>query len=563
MPPTAAIIIPTRDRAAYLDVALASIVPQARAAGAQVVVVDDGPDADTRATAERHGARYVLPPPPGGLNAARNAGLDATTADLVVYVDDDVRVHDGWLRALLDAAAALPQDAGVLTGPILARFEDHRFHVCGRENPPITTTDLGPDPVEAPYAWGANMAIRRSAVERIGRFDEGTHLTNAGDEQEWQDRWRAAGGTIRYVPGAALDHRRAGDDARLRSLCRSAYARGRASRRFDVFKRTQPSTRAEVRTLAGCLWHGPRRACMNGPVLAAHAWGRVRELAAEWHPRHAAPAAVGTPDFLAGTSGTVGGRRAVLRRLQDRRLDRRGAARRRALRRRAETAGIRRRVLVLGVERPEVANTMSATHAELARSVHDVEVRTAHAGAAGKFENLNRLLAEAPLDSVDWLLVVDDDVDLPHGFLDVFLLVCEEAGLRLAQPAHRLASHAAWDVTRRRDAEGDWRETTFVEIGPITAFHRDTFRALLPFPDLRMGWGLDAHWSAVARAAGWPIGIVDVVPVGHTLRPVAETYPREDAIDEARSFLATRPYVRRDEVGTLRSGRVADYGPTP
>jgi len=562
MTPTAAIIIPTRDRADYLDVALASIVPQARAAGAEVVVVDDGPDDATRATAQRYGARYVTPPPPGGLNAARNAGLDATTAELLVYVDDDVRVHDGWLQALLDAAAALPPDAGVLTGPILAQFEDHRFRLCGRENPPITTTDLGSEPVEAPHAWGANMTIRRSTFERIGRFDEGAHLTNAGDEQEWQDRWRASGGTIHYLPGAALDHRRAGDDARLRSLCRAAYARGRASRRFDVFKRTQPSTRAELRTLAGCLWHGPRRACMNGPVLAAHACGRIRELAAEWNPRHAAPAAAGTPDFLAGTSGTVSGRRAVLRRLHDRRLDRRGAGRRRELRRRAETTGVPRRVLVIGVERPEVENTMSATHAELARSIHDVEVRTTRAGDAGKFENLNGLLAEATLDNVDWLLVVDDDVDLPAGFLDVFLLVCEEAGLKLAQPAHRLASHAAWDVTRRRDGDGDWRQTTFVEIGPITAFHRDTFRTLLPFPDLRMGWGLDAHWSAITRAAGWPIGIVDAVPVGHTLRPVAESYPREDAVAEARAFLEARPYVRREEVATLRTGRVPDYGPS-
>ena len=41
------------------------------------------------------------------------------------------------------------------------------------------------------------------------------------------------------------------------------------------------------------------------------------------------------------------------------------------------------------------------------------------------------------------------------------------------------------------------RETAFVEIGPVTAFHRDTFATLLPFPDVGMGWGLDVHWAAV------------------------------------------------------------------
>jgi hypothetical protein len=110
-------------------------------------------------------------------------------------------------------------------------------------------------------------------------------------------------------------------------------------------------------------------------------------------------------------------------------------------------------------------------------------------------------------------------------------------------------------VTRRRTG-GDWRETTFVEIGPVTAFHRDVFPALLPFPELRMGWGLDAHWSAVARDRGWRIGVVDATPVGHTIRPAAEGYPREAAAAEARAFLAQRPYVRRNEVRTLRTGRL-------
>ena len=171
---------------------------------------------------------------------------------------------------------------------------------------------------------------------------------------------------------------------------------------------------------------------------------------------------------------------------------------------------------------------------------------------AGKFERLNELLEGRDLDALDWLLVVDDDVDLPRGFLDRFLAAAEGAGLLLAQPAHRLRSHAAWDVTRRV-AGALARETTFVEIGPVTAFAQPTFATLLPFPaGLRMGWGLDAHWSALAAEHGWPIGVVDATPVGHTLRAVAGTYPREAAIAEARTFLDGRPYVTRDEVRTLR-----------
>src|SRR5215217_7319125 len=193
--------------------------------------------------------------------------------------------------------------------PIHARFEDHPLRTCGREGPPVTFLDLGPVDADAPHAWGANMAIRRTAVERVGAFDERRELY--GDEQEWQARWLAAGGRIRYLAAAALDHRRAGDDARLRSLARAAYRRGQSSRRFDVLQGTAPSVAAELRVLAGCAAHGPRFRCANGPIMTAHSAGRLRALAGgAWRRRpHAAPG----EDFLSGHSGTVGGRRGRLR----------------------------------------------------------------------------------------------------------------------------------------------------------------------------------------------------------------------------------------------------------
>src|SRR4051812_22145175 len=135
---TASIIVPTRDRAGYLDVALASIAPQAAAAGAELLVVDDGPGAATRAVAERHGARYVAHAVSRGLNAARNSGVDAARGELLVFVDDDVAVRPGWLAALLRAHAAEDPDVAVLTGPIHARLEDHALRSCGRGGPPLS-----------------------------------------------------------------------------------------------------------------------------------------------------------------------------------------------------------------------------------------------------------------------------------------------------------------------------------------------------------------------------------------------------------------------------------------
>jgi hypothetical protein len=214
-----------------------------------------------------------------------------------------------------------------------------------------------------------------------------------------------------------------------------------------------------------------------------------------------------------------------------------------------------RDVLVIGVYRSgsSMPDALHAVHSE----THSVRIALGALGesdaalrdhtvaehlAGGKFENLNELLKSAEASAADWVLVVDDDVRLPRAFLDRFVALCEAFGLHLAQPAQTLRSHSAWKVTRRRPASLV-RETRFVEIGPVTAFSRRAAAELLPFPELRYGWGLDLHWAAVAGQRGWRLGVVDALPVRHESGLVAATYSREAAEAEAAGFLADRPYL--------------------
>ena len=287
---------------------------------------------------------------------------------------------------------------------------------------------------------------------------------------------------------------------------------------------------------------------MMGPVTAAHSLGRV-EATISRSPLPGTPVISGENDFLSLSSGLVAGRRGQLLALADKGLDLLESRRRRQLKRLAKSAP-RRRVLVLTIASQSGVNLLEEQRTELLRSRHDVELVVRSAGPDGKFGNLNRLVAEIHLRAFDWIIVLDDDVALPQDFLDSFLLSCEEFNFQIAQPAHRLHSHAAWPITRRRRGVRS-RRTTFVEIGPLTAFTPLAAQELIPFPPLRMGWGLDAHWAAIAAKHGWPIGIVDATPVGHTLRPVAADYPRAGAIAEAQQFLADKPYLRRDEVRTI------------
>ena len=360
---------------------------------------------------------------------------------------------------------------------------------------------------------------------------------------------KAAGGRIRYVAGAALDHRRAGDDARLRALC----ARRLPPRPGQPpLRRLQGHARRRWRPSCACspaaLLHGPRRACMNGPVLSR---ALARAPARGAGRRRPAPAPA--EDFLSGTSGTVGGKRGALLRAARRVARRaRGAARARACA--APRAASRRAGACSRWASSAPARSWPPRAPSCVRSRHAVDVVTAPQGERGKFENLNALLAAHPPAAYDWLLVIDDDVALPRGFLDAFLCAAERTGLKLAQPAHRLHSHAAWPVTRRHPG-ATARETTFVEIGPVTAFHRDSFDVLLPFPEgLRMGWGLDVHWAAVAararladrdrrRHADRP----HPAPGGQRLRRA--TRPRR----EARAFLA-EPALRAPRRGAHAGG---------
>jgi glycosyltransferase involved in cell wall biosynthesis len=271
--PVVSVVVPTRDRAGYLDVTLASLADQDFTEPYEVIVVDDGSRDSTGDVIRRHGARELMHNPPRGPNAARNAGAQMAEADLIALVDDDVFAPREWLREFVEGAGR-HADAQAFGGPIRARLEGPAPRSCGREAPPVTTLDLGSGDVEAVLVWSANMLLRRSALELAGPFDES--LPTGGDEEEWLRRLASRGGKIVYIAAAAIDHRRAGDDARLRSLMRSAYHRGYNLRGFDETHHKAPSLARELRVLAGCGWHTLRRACPQGLIMGAHSAGRLK-----------------------------------------------------------------------------------------------------------------------------------------------------------------------------------------------------------------------------------------------------------------------------------------------
>ena len=478
-----------------------------------------------------------------GLNAARNTAIEAAQADLLCFLDDDAEAWPGWLGALLAAAQEHPEHEA-FGGPIQARLEGTNLHACGREPPPVTTLDLGPDDRDAEFVWGANLTLRRSALERVGGFDPGLDLY--GDEEDWQRRLHAAGGRIRYVAAAGVDHRRTGKDARIGGLSRAAYGRGRNSRRYDARKGVAPPVAAELRTLAGCLWHIVRRRCGNGIVLTALTLGRLREAL---RPKRVPPS-TRDPDYLSGRSGTLGRRGLLAGRLRDARANVRTAPHPPAAGEGRAHEPEPQRARALGRAAAATSGRRPRSGTSSATSHHDALLRiVAPAEGAGKWANLNAALVAHPPRGFHWLLIVDDDVVLParlprrlHLARRAPRLPPRPAGARL-RLARRLGGDAA--PTRPDRPAHALRGDRAGDRDPGRRVRRP---AAVPRPP--DGLGARRALGGDGRAAALEARVIDATPIRHT-RPVAAAYPRDAAMAEADRFLAGKPYVTREQAAEV------------
>ena len=173
---------------------------------------------------------------------------------------------------------------------------------------------------------------------------------------------------------------------------------------------------------------------------------------------------------------------------------------------------------------------------------------------APKFEVINKLLKGADLSSFDYVIVCDDDIYLPHRFLAAFLGYQKSYDLAIAQPARVWHSHFDHAFVLRRP----WwkvRETRFVECGPLVSFRRDAVRLLMPFEHAEQLWGLDFIWPAILEKHGLKMGIVDAVPVDHSLRPQAASYGKSEHDVAMHKFLATTQHLSMSEAFTVLKGR--------
>ena len=226
----------------------------------------------------------------------------------------------------------------------------------------------------------------------------------------------------------------------------------------------------------------------------------------------------------------------------------------------------RKKVLVAGIYLPDEENHAIAITDELSSSTNwqvdlcwgavgsnppPVELkaitRVVSPKRVSKFKLLNRLLADARLDDYEHLVITDDDIELPPGFLDDYLDVVTRRHFHLAQPARTHRSYIDhYFVAQLVGVEA--RRTRFVEIGPLFSLHRDAFPLLVPFDEAApMGWGLDFVWPKQIENAGLTLGIVDATPITHSLRKPVAYYDYDETNTGMQQFLRDRPHLSAED----------------
>lgn len=183
------VVIPTRNEAADLAGTLAAIAALDPPV-AETLVVDHSQDATAEVAARYAPTVRLMPQTGGGGRAgARNQGILATSGDVVIVLNADVRLPRDFVAQILPH-----YEAGadyVLVESRVSNLES----LYAQYAQAVHAEDYRSDPeVDARMQWTEGFSCRRGAALAVGLFPEGrTHPLVGGEDGWFGDRLHEAG----------------------------------------------------------------------------------------------------------------------------------------------------------------------------------------------------------------------------------------------------------------------------------------------------------------------------------------------------------------------------------
>jgi len=215
------VIICTYNREKYIYNVLKSIARQDFSSGDyEIVLVNNNSTDNTEDICKQFRTDY-----PGivfnyitefnqGLSYARNTGVKESKGDILVFVDDDATIFDGYLKSI-DGFFSKYTSILACGGPIVPVYESGKpswiSHFTNQliggalyEGDTIKPFRLGK------YPGGGNSAFRKEAFDKYGLYNvelgrKGTNLIGA-EEKDLYDRIQKDGQVVYYLPQMGIYH---------------------------------------------------------------------------------------------------------------------------------------------------------------------------------------------------------------------------------------------------------------------------------------------------------------------------------------------------------------------
>lgn len=179
------VIIPTRNRADLLRLALVSLQGQTLPEDQfEVLVIDNGSKDGTKEVVrefqQQSGNIHYFHEPTPGLHAGRHLGLKKSTGDVLVYADDDVQAEPNWLSAI---AENFSDPSVMLLGGnnypdfkvdppewILQLWQQPFMEGHAISSLSVISLPKGRRDFEPGLVWGCNFSIRKQVLIDAGGF---------------------------------------------------------------------------------------------------------------------------------------------------------------------------------------------------------------------------------------------------------------------------------------------------------------------------------------------------------------------------------------------------------